>query len=324
MERFTLRAKPTSVNIAARDWQHAVASERTASHLCAQKPFLAVLMTCFNRRSETLRCLEAIYGQMGLASFDISVVVVDDASTDDTAEAVRARFPEVIVMNGNGNLFWNRGMRLAFEKARENDADAYLWLNDDTILFPDALNRLVSTWKALERQGKEAIVTGSTCDRTSGQRTYGGFQWKGTWRKMLIPVQPSDGPLTCDTMNGNCTLIPRRIAEVIGNLDPSFHHSFGDMDYGFRARAKGFQIYVAPGFVGTCSDNSAIGTWRDRTAGFKRRWRHLNSPKGSPFSEWRLYCRRHLGPLWPLYAVSPYVKTLVTTPKRPRPEVDVA
>ena len=253
-------------------------------------------MTCFNRREETLRCLDAISSQAGLALLKVSIFLVDDASTDGTASAVRNRFPEVNVISGMGNLFWNRGMRMAFDEARKCDFDAYLWLNDDTMLSPDALSTLLSAWKDLQREGTDAIVTGSTFDRISGRRTYGGFRWTGKWRRTLIPVEPSHIPVACDTMNGNCTLIPRRVSEAVGNLDPSFHHSFGDMDYGFRARAQGF----------------------------KRRWRHLNSPKGSPFPEWRLYCSRHLGPLWPLYAVSPYLKTLATAISGPKPEVDAA
>jgi len=131
-------------------------------------------------------------------------------------------------------------------------------------------------------------------------------------------VEPlASAPAICETMNGNCTLIPKRVAEVVGNLDPAFQHSFGDMDYGFRARACGFGVYVAPGFTGVCSDNSQQGTWRDRNAGFRKRWRHLNSPKGSPFSEWSLFCHRHLGVLWPLYTVSPYLKTLATAVRWP-------
>lgn len=279
---------------------------------------IAVLMTCFNRREGTLRCLETIFAQGGAEALEFRVTLVDDGSTDGTAEAVLAAFPQVDLVQGSGNLYWNQGMRLAFAHASRRDCDAYLWLNDDTMLYPNALVRLCNTMQALEEAGITSIVTGSTCDHTTGRRSYGGFRWHNGWPRQLVPVQPSaSAPVPCDTMNGNCTLIPRRIAEAVGNLDSAFQHSFGDMDYGFRARAAGFAIYVAPGFIGSCRDNPAEGTWRDRRASFRKRWQHLNSPKGSPFPEWSLYCQRHLGRLWPLYSVSPYVKTVLSAVRRP-------
>lgn len=280
-----------------------------------EKPSLAVLITCFNRREHTLGCLERLYEQArgeNAKLFEMTVILVDDGSTDGTAKAVRWMFPEVFLLEGDGTLYWNRGMHRAFAYALEQKADYYLWLNDDTMLFPDALQRLWSSMQELERLGTTAIVAGSTCDDATGQLSYGGMRWRGDWLRQPMPVEPGTEPVACDTMNGNCTLIPHRIASVLGNLDPAFQHSFGDFDYGFRARTAGFPIYLAPGFFGTCSDNRQQGTWRDPKAGFRKRWQHLNSAKGSPFRQWSLYCRRHLGPLWPLYAVSPYVKTLAS------------
>lgn len=275
-------------------------------------------MTCFNRREQTLLCLRNVYDQMRTDALHISVTLVDDGSTDGTAEAIAMQFPFVNLVKGSGHLYWNQGMRLAFAHAQRRSPDAYLWLNDDTMLYPHAITRLTKVMDALEQLGTTAIVTGSTCDHVSGGRSYGGFRWSSGWLRHLVPVDPpASVPVPCDTMNGNCTLIPRRVAEEIGNLDPAFQHAFGDMDYGFRARAAGFSIYVAPGFVGSCSDNSRGGTWRDRRVGFRKRWSHLHSPKGSPYSEWRLYCKRHLGVLWPLYTVSPYVKTIATAARRP-------
>jgi GT2 family glycosyltransferase len=112
-------------------------------------------------------------------------------------------------------------------------------------------------------------------------------------------------------MNGNCVLIPRAIAKEVGNLDAAFRHGMGDLDYGLRSRKAGFAIYIAAGYAGTCAVNPAQGTWRDRTVSFTARWRNLVSAKVLPPKEWMLYTRRHCGPLWPLHAISPYVKTIL-------------
>ena len=273
-----------------------------------------MLMTSFNRRAHTLLCLEKLFAQTALPEFTLEVILLDDASTDGTGDAVRARFPSVTVLAGTGQLYWNQGMRAAFAHALGRGFDFYLWLNDDTRLFPTAFETLFGCYRELREQGTEAILTGSTCDGATGKRSYGGCRWKTGWKRELEPVEPSmSAPVLCDTMNGNCTLIPSSVANEVGNLDPGFTHSFGDFDYGFRAAEAGFPVYAAPGFVGTCSDNARRGTWRDRSVSLRKRWAHLNSAKGSPFLEWTVYCRRHLGYLWPLYAVSPYLKTIGST-----------
>lgn len=275
-------------------------------------PSISVLMSCFNRRDLTLGCLEALYGLQAAEPRHLTTILVDDGSTDGTAAAVRDRFPQVHVIAGKGNLYWNGGMRVAFGEALKEGFDYYLWLNDDTMLMPDALDVLLRTSRELAVKGITAIVTASTCD-SSGKRSYGGVHVsKGLVTRKLVPVDPSmTEAVACDTMNGNCTLIPGAVADKIGNLEAGFTHSFGDLDYGFRAKAAGFGVYTAPGYLGRCSDNSRSGTWRDTKSSFRKRWKHLTSPKGSPFKEWALYCRRHQGPLWPLYVISPYAKTLL-------------
>jgi GT2 family glycosyltransferase len=275
---------------------------------------IAVLMTCFNRREQTLKCLEALFSQQGLEAYALKVFLVDDGSTDGTSQAVRDRFASVEVIRGSGNLYWNQGMRVAFARALETSFAYYLWLNDDTLLLPTAFQILHEASAGLASKGITAIVTGSTCDASNGEVSYGGQRWQNGWKRRLALVRPHpDQPLPCDTMNGNCTLIPHTIAHVLGNLDSGFQHSFGDFDYGFRAQSAGFAVYVASGFAGHCSDNTRLGTWRDSSKTLRKRWKHLTSPKGSPFGEWSLYCRRHLGALWPLYAVSPYVKTIASS-----------
>lgn len=279
-----------------------------------KKPTVAVLMTCFNRRELTLSCLHKVYVQTALRDISLTVILVDDASTDGTEAAVRANFPEVEVIGGSGVLFWVGGMRAAFARALQVGFDYYLWLNDDTQLFPDALERILAASDSLRATGKTALLTGTTCDQNSGKPTYGGQSWKRGWKRQLALVNPNPNSVVeCDTVNGNFTLVPHSVAEKLGNLERSFTHSFADLDYGFRAVRAGFSVGVIPGFVGTCSDNSRKGTWRDKRSTLRQRWQHLNSVKGSPFREWSIYCQRHLGLLWPLYAASPYVKVVATS-----------
>jgi len=130
---------------------------------------IAALLTCFNRKEKTLACLKALFNQALPANVDISAYLVDDASTDGTAAAVQQTYPQVKIFSGDGNLFWNGGMRVAFSEAMKDDPDYYLWLNDDTRLDPEALNVLLTTSSELMKKGeKRAIVAGSTRDPEIG------------------------------------------------------------------------------------------------------------------------------------------------------------
>jgi GT2 family glycosyltransferase len=276
---------------------------------------IAVLMTCHNRREKTLACLAALRANALPAGCSVEVFLVDDGSTDGTSAAVAARYPDARVLPGDGNLYWNGGMRTAFAAALRGDYDAYLWLNDDTMLYPDALARIVST--ARERRdalGADAVIVGSTCDAATQRLTYGGVVRAARWRPMAFTmVAPADAPVECESMWGNFVLVPDAIARAVGNLDPDFTHSMGDVDYGLRVRRAGFRIWVMPGFAGTCSMNSPDGTYEDPRVPLGERLRKMMQPKGLPPRSWRVLTRRHAGPLWFLYWWWPYLKVIATS-----------
>lgn len=130
---------------------------------------IAVLMTCHNRKLKTLATLESLFKQKLTSEIALNAYLVDDGSTDGTAAAVQQTYPQVKIFSGDGNLFWNGGMRVAFSEAMKDDPDYYLWLNDDTRLDPEALNVLLTTSSELMKKGeKRAIVAGSTRDPEIG------------------------------------------------------------------------------------------------------------------------------------------------------------
>lgn len=274
---------------------------------------LAVVLSCFNRKQKTLGCLDALTTNKGLADVRLSAVLVDDGSTDGTADAVRASFPWIQVVVGDGDLYWCRGMHKAFEIALRDDPDYYLWLNDDTMLQPDAVSRLLECAIALRREhGKSAIVVGSTVDIKTGSISYGGELQASALRRIRFHrIVPSDVVQRCDSMTGNIVLIPREIAQTVGNLDPIFEHAMGDSDYALRARRLGFGVWVGPGVFGTCGHNPTTGTYMDADLPLARRWKLMMSRKGLPWRSWLVFTRRHMGALWPLYFVWPYLALIV-------------
>lgn len=274
-------------------------------------PQVVAVLACHDRREATLAALAALAGQTGHGA-DLRVVLVDDGSSDGTAAAVRARFPDTTIERGDGSLWWNGGMRHGMAVARrEHDPDHLLWLNDDTVLDPDALGRLLATRDGLPGP---AIVVGTTRDPDTGELTYGGVRRPDRRRPMsfeLVPPDP-DRARPAETMNGNVVLVPRPVFEIVGELDPVFTHAMGDYDYGLRARAADFEVVVAPGTFGTCARNP--DPWA--TGDVEETWRRLRGPRGLPPAEWREFTRRWAGPLWPVYFASPYVRRLLRAARR--------
>lgn len=272
------------------------------------------VLTSFNRKDMTLRCLDALAASAQQAGVQLSAILVDDRSTDGTAAAVRERFPWVEVIEGTGTLFWNRGMRMGFDLALRRHADYYLWINDDTHLVPGALASLLVQSRALcTRESRPVIVVGATAERDSGTISYGGrvapsrikrFNYKLVW-------SPTD-PVPCEAMEGNCVLIPRQVANDVGNLDPVFEHAMGDTDYGLRAQKAGYKLFVAAGVAGYCSPNALGGTYFDTSLPLRQRWKLMMSRKGLPVRSWLHFSRRHGGWMWPLYFAWPYVRVLAS------------
>jgi GT2 family glycosyltransferase len=272
---------------------------------------IAALLTCYNRKAVTLAALARLFAQS--AAEEVTVFLVDDNSPDGSGEAVRAQFPQVRLLHGDGNLFWCGGMRRAFAAALEEDFDFYLWLNDDTMLEPGALDRMMNAyqWVAGRGDGK-AIIAGSTRDPQSGRQTYGGLVRASRIHPFKYRmVEPGSEPLPCLTMNGNCVLIPRCVAERVQNLSAEFSHGIGDLDYGLRARQAGCSVWIAPGYIGSCAWNAPRGNFLDEKLPLRQRWRQMMTTKGLPPGEHMEYARRHGGPLWPVFWLLPYLRVVL-------------
>jgi len=274
---------------------------------------ISALITCHNRKSQTLACLASLFNNNLPDEHSLEVLLVDDGSTDGTAQAVRDAYPDVNIIQGDGSFFWNGGMRVAFSAALQQGFDYYLWLNDDTVLYSDTLSRMLATEKlATEEHNTAVIVAGSTRDMESGSHTYGGLVVADRWKPLKFSlVEISEEYSVCDTMNGNCVLIPGSVVDVVGNLDSAFVHAMGDIDYGLRARKAGFLVVTMAGYAGVCSQNGLANTHVDTSLGRMERLEKVRSHKELPLKSWFVFTRRNAGMLWPIYFIWPYVKVLL-------------
>ena len=278
---------------------------------------IAALLTCHNRREKTLGCLEALYANVLPEEVTLHVILVDDGSTDGTETAVRERFSDVYLIKGDGNLYWNGGMRLAFESAIHQGFDYYLWLNDDTVLYKNTLGTLLETaMTVMSQKERAAIIVGTTQAHQTGGATYGGLTRTSRWHPFKYHlVSVTNAPVPCDTMNGNCVLIPDEIVKKIGNLDAAFIHTIGDIDYGLRARKAGFRIFIMPGYAGQCDRDSIANSLADKNLNLRERYKKLLGKKGLPLKSWYVFTKRHAGIFWMVFWLWPSLKVALSSLK---------
>ncbi len=246
---------------------------------------IAVLMTCHNRRPITIACLSRLFE----CRSDVDVFCVDDDSSDGTYSAIHDSFPQVHLIRGNGNLYWCRGMRRAWEVARESrDYDYYVWLNDDLMLYSCAFNEIIECSNHYENK---AIISGLVQDELSGGPIYGGYDEK----QNLIIANGSNNKI--HRLNGNFVIVPRYVFEKIGYFDRAFHHDIGDVDYGYTAQELGIPVLSTRCYIGSSKASLKQKNLRIRKngVGVLDRFRALYSPLGAPPSIHFYFIKKHFG-----------------------------
>ena len=206
-----------------------------------------VILAVFNRREYTIKCLELIVAQTW---HDIKIVVVDDGSTDNTADAIRERFPEVNLIQGDGNLYWTGAMRVGVGAVLQacSDDDYVLVVNDDLVFDDDFVESLI----AASRRHPNALIhaSNSFLDNKDvvdfGGRRINWWTAKGRWinRGRLRSDFPPGYCEPSDVLWGRGMLVPVRIIKQIGNYDPRYQQS-GDPEFSRRAAKAGFELLVA-------------------------------------------------------------------------------
>ena len=248
---------------------------------------IAVLITCHNRREKTISCLKALFVTTIPEGAQINVFLVDDGSTDGTSEAVKVEFPIVRVIQGSGQLFWNKGMHLAWQEAfKQGVFDFYLWLNDDVILEHNALKIVLDDVKLKP----DSIICGSMRSTLTNELTYGGRQLNGEI------IKPCGIPQEVSLINGNFVLVPSTVYNKIGMLDPIYPHAISDFDYGLRAKKNNIKSFVSSEYCGFCEKNVSLAKWCLPNVAFIERLKSLYSPLGSAHPKYFfIYESRYFG-----------------------------
>ena len=215
---------------------------------------LSIVIVTFNSATEIDACLASLAVHAG--SVDCETLVIDNASSDGTAAAVRARWPGVRVLDAGRNLGFAGGSNLGI---RQTAGELILLLNPDTVIRPGALETLMA---ALDARPDAAVagprlVDGDGRPELSFGRMISPFAElrqkllvKGNDRGLPLVAEYVDRitsrPRDVGWVSGACLLVRRADAEAIGLLDERYFMYAEDVDFCAAIRARGRAVIFVP------------------------------------------------------------------------------
>lgn len=219
---------------------------------------VAIVIPVYNRRDTTLQGLRSL-SRINTEGLDVKVYVVDDASPDGTADAIKENYPEVELLHGDGFLHYAGGTSLGMEAALSWDPDFIATMNDDSIFHELFLQRLIKTAEEnpnsivgalllLWDEPHKVFQVGQ-----SWQTLYGGWRIPNDLTAFTVPNKPFE----VECIVGNCVLFPVKAVKENGLMDgEKFKHGWGDAPYLMRMRKAGWKLLIQPKSYVWCEPNT--------------------------------------------------------------------
>jgi len=211
-----------------------------------------IIIPVYNRINKTIKCINSIHKQNRK---DVKIIVVDDGSTDNTKKIINEKYPEIIILNGTGYLFWTGAIHLGVNHVLSIclDKDWILLLNNDTELENECINKLV---KLSEKYNRKTIVGALSVDLKDKNTIIKSGTIVKSWflnlnhqilNKHNISYAKSKDEIEANLLTGRCLLHPVEIFKEIGNYNSQkLPHYGGDDEFTARARAAGYKLFVLP------------------------------------------------------------------------------
>lgn len=214
---------------------------------------LSVIILTHNTRELTHACVHSVLAD-ATSELNVEVIVVDNASTDDTAQAMRNEFENVCIIENSDNLGFARGNNAGLAAAHGR---YLLLLNSDTLIQPGALAALTQFMDAhpdagacgpmllnedgsLQPSGRALPTVGHLfVDMTKlyRLRRRDVFAKRGRDYRQVARV---------GEVSGAALLIRREVYETVGGFDPKLFAYYEDVDLCKRIGDAGYAIYYAP------------------------------------------------------------------------------
>ena len=240
-------------------------------------PVWAVVLA-WNQLPYTRECLTSL---LALDPAADRVLLVDNGSTDGTADRVREEFPSVAVLSLGENRYFAGGVNAGLTRAIAEGAGSVLILNNDLVLQRGALGGLRAAMEADPSRGAVSPklyffdapdriwFAGGIVSRTFGLIRHRGAHCKNDAFR--------DGPRAMDYVSGAAALLSRRALDRVGLFDTDYVIYVEDVDWSARARAAGFSLWYEPAARG---------------------WHHVSVTSGGGLTPLKAYFRLRSGALF--------------------------
>lgn len=206
--------------------------------MTAPVPFVGVVVLNYNGWRMTLECLRSL---ARLEYPRVRVVVVDNASTDDSVARIREAMPQAELIANPVNGGFAQGNNVGTRLLMEAGAD-YIWLlNNDATADPASLKAMIAKAEADPRVGSVGSMIFHAHAPTQVQARGGGpvSLWTGHTRLAI------DTSTRVDYITGASVLLRSKALAEVGLLDERYFFQWEDADLGFRLREKGWRVVVA-------------------------------------------------------------------------------
>jgi GT2 family glycosyltransferase len=212
-------------------------------------PQVAVVVVSHNTRALLLACLASVI--QSTQGRQVELVVIDNASTDDSAASARAAFPQATIISNPEN----RGFAAACNQAiRSTCAPLILLLNSDAQLTAQAFDALIACLQVSERSGaagcrvvndqgaavnaRNFLTPFNQALELSGSR----LAWRGLRRTHRLRLDERGMDCGVDWLDGACLLLRRAALDDAGPFDERFFMYSEDEDLCFRFRQRGWTV----------------------------------------------------------------------------------
>ena len=207
---------------------------------------VAIITLNWNRPADTLEFLESACRQ---TLRDSQLVVVDNGSSDDSVQQIRAHFPQAELLVNKTNLGFAGGMNTGIRQALNNGADYLFIANNDTYLAPNMLERLIEQIQ----QCHASIIAPIIFYASQPEQIWSAGAGRNRLTLDVIDNwrdQPGSSlgstPYPVEFITACGMLVERSCFEAVGLFDERFFMYYEDSDFSLRVRQSGRQILVDP------------------------------------------------------------------------------
>jgi hypothetical protein len=231
-------------------------------------PDISIVLVCWNNKDYLDPCLQSLYDCNLTSSFD--VIVVDNGSTDGSQEMLRAKYPDVMLIQNAGNV----GLGKASNQGIEATTGKYvLLLNNDTIVNGQSLDEMVS----FIGNHPEAGAVGGKLLNPDGSFQAGYAKFSSIWEETFIATGLGDRiwpgyPSHHDTneivavgwLSSACLLLRRSALDKVGLLDENYFIYGDEADLQYRLNKSGWKVYYLPFATTIHYGGRSMNRWRRR------------------------------------------------------------